>query len=167
MWFVCPWNHISTWKKKNKIGAIHKGGSSLKDKGTTRRKSFWKCICRGVNMLFKCVRRVVYNKSKCGSRGWGRWYGHFLNGVDSSNRREKLQKLPKLFKKWHLWTCRKTKLQRVCGWWLVHLELASFASTNCVLSFKIFLCMRAHVAPYCKFQLRTWTIFMHFNGKLL
>ncbi len=61
----------------------------------------------------------------------------------------------------------KSKHQTVRGWWLVHLELASFVSTNCVLSFKIFLCMHAHLAPYCKFQLRTWMIFVHFNGKVL
>ncbi len=59
-------------------------------------ESFWKCIGRGVNTLFKCVCRVVYNKSKCGSRG-ERWYGYY----------KKLQKLPKLLKKWHSWTCRK------------------------------------------------------------
>ncbi len=48
----------------------------------------------------------------------------------------------------------KTKLQTVHGWWLVHLELASFVSTNCVPSFKIFLCMYIwrHIA---RFHIRT------------
>ncbi len=55
---------------------------------------FWKCVVRVVNTLLKCISSVVYNKSKCDSRGEGeRWYGHFLNGVDSSNKAWKATKI--------------------------------------------------------------------------
>ncbi len=57
-----------------------------------RREGFWKCVGRGANTLFKCVCRVVNNKSKCGSRG-ERWYSHFLNGVYSSNKTRKVSKI--------------------------------------------------------------------------
>ncbi len=149
------------------------GGSTLKDRGVGEgggREGFWKSAGKGVNMLFKSFCRVVYNKSKCGSRGEMIW--PLLNGVDSSDKAWKLQKLPKLLKKWNSWTSRKytegkNQTSNSTCWWLLHLELASFASTNRVLSFKKFPCMRAHLAPYCKFQIRTWMRFIHFNGKIL
>ncbi len=63
-------------------------------KGTFVLKVVFKnVLVGGVNMLFKCVCRVVYSKSKCGSRGWKRWYGHFLNGVDSPNKARKAAKI--------------------------------------------------------------------------
>ncbi len=72
--YKCPYFSPNTYRS-TMVPPFHqtdiRGSSSLKNPegGGGGREGFWKCVGRGVNMLLKCICRVVYNKSKCGSGG--------------------------------------------------------------------------------------------------
>ncbi len=77
--------------------------------GVAGREGFWKCVGKGVNTLFKCICRLVYNKSKCGSREGEmirplfKWVGLFKQDQKSYKNYLNCWK----WWKWHSWTCRK------------------------------------------------------------
>ncbi len=136
--------------------------------GGTGREGFWKCFSRGVNTLFKCIYRVVHNKSKCGCGG-EMIEPLFKRGILFKQGSKSCKNYLNCWKngtREHAevhWRQKPNFKQYTAGDWSIWSWPALLQPIVFFLSKYFF----AYVRIYCKFQLRTWTIFMNFNGKVL